>query len=477
MSGFFHRANHASVSHRLQVQTFRWAVWAAVALSLAVASRQAEAAPPQARGAERIDHIVIIYMENHGFDNLFGHYPGADGIADAGKTALQTDADGKPYATLPPVMTLVERKPAPDKRFPANLPNAPFLIDTYVPHSEKVPDLVHRWYQQKAQIHGGRMDRFAAVSNAAGLALGYHDISKMGLYRYAERFTLADHFFQAAFGGSFLNHFWLICACTPRFDNAPDSIRAVEDGSGGMVKDGTVTPDGWAVNTAFTVYQPHPASVKDPATLVPPQTQPTIGDRLSEMGVSWAWYSGGWNDALAGKPDPLFQYHHQAFAFFQRYADGSDAKREHLKDEADLLQGIERNTLPAVVFYKPSGLDNQHPGYTDLTTGDVHVSEVIAKIERSPLWASTVIVVTYDENGGYWDHVPPPIVDRWGPGTRVPTILISPFARRGFVDHTLYDTTSILKMIETRHGLAPLTERDARANDLLNSLDLWSAAK
>ena len=101
---------------------------------------------------------------------------------------------------------------------------------------------------------------------------------------------------------------------------------------------------------------------------------------------------------------------------------------------------------------------------------------IISKIEQSPFWSSTVIIVTYDENGGFWDHVPPPVVDRWGPGLRVPTLIISPFARRGFVDHTFYDTTSILKMIETRYGLAPLGERDAHANDLLNSLDLYGPA-
>jgi phospholipase C len=83
-----------------------------------------------------------------------------------------------------------------------------------------------------------------------------------------------------------------------------------------------------------------------------------------------------------------------------------------------------------------------------------------------------VIVVTYDENGGLWDHVAPPKIDRWGPGTRVPTIVISPFAKKGFIDHTVYDTTAILKLIETRFGLAPLGTRDAASGDLTTALDL-----
>ena len=83
-----------------------------------------------------------------------------------------------------------------------------------------------------------------------------------------------------------------------------------------------------------------------------------------------------------------------------------------------------------------------------------------------------MVIITYDENGGLWDHVAPPKIDKWGPGTRVPTLLISPFAKKGFVDHTQYDTTSILKLIETRWGLEPLGTRDGGANDLSNALDL-----
>ena len=225
--------------------------------------------------------------------------------------------------------------------------------------------------------------------------------------------------------------------------------------------------------TVYTVNAPHPSTLKDANLLMPPETMPTIGDRLPEKGISWAWYSGGWNDALAGNADPLFQFPHQPFAYVKQYAEGTEAKREHLKDEADLIKAIESNSLPAVAFYKPIGSENQHPGYADVASGDQHAADIISKIEQSPLWSSTVIVVTYDENGGFWDHVPPPVVDRWGPGLRVPTLIISPFARRGFVDHTFYDTTSILKMIETRFGLAPLGERDAHANDLLNSLDMY----
>lgn len=426
-------------------------------------------APPQA-GLRRLDHIVVIYLENRSFDNLFGLFAGASGLANAGAKVTQVDLAGKPYATLPPVMDTGKNPPVPDPRFPRDLPNWPFLIDRYIGLEDKDPNLTHLWYQQQAQIDGGKMDRFAAVSNAGGLVMGYHDGTKIKLWRYAEKFTLADNFFHAAFGGSFLNHFWTICACTPVFPNAPASIVAQEKADGSMLKDGEVTPDGYAVNTLFSVYAPHPAKA-DAAKLLPPQTQPTIGDRLDEKGVSWAWYSGGWNEALAGRFVHAFQFHHQPFAYFKNYGDGTAAKREHLKDEDDLVAGIVKGALPAVVFYKPVGEENEHPGYANVATGDEKVAEIVEKIRNSPLWASTAIIVTYDENGGFWDHVAPPKLDRWGPGVRVPTVVISPFAKRHFVDHTFYDTTAILKLIENRFSLRPLGERDARANGLDNAFE------
>jgi len=129
---------------------------------------------------------------------------------------------------------------------------------------------------------------------------------------------------------------------------------------------------------------------------------PTIGDRLTAKGIDWAWYSGGWDDALSGKPDPLFQFHHQPFAFFKNYGDGAEAKAKHLKDYKDSRRPLPTVSLPPVAFYKPIGGLNQHPGYTDVMSGDKHIADVIAKIEQSPIWKDTLVVVTYDEHGGFW---------------------------------------------------------------------------
>ncbi len=417
--------------------------------------------PQDDAGLRRIKHVVVIYLENHSFDNLYGEFPGADGLANAAATSTQVDGLGNPFATLPMTAT---------SPFPTNLPNAPFNIEQFVPANMKIPDLVHRYYQEQMQIDGGKMDKFAVVSDAKGETMGFYHTAGLPLAALASQYTLCDNFFHAAFGGSFLNHFWLIAARTPRFPNAPTGVIAQLDANGNLVKDGFVTPDGYAVNTAFSVNHPHPATVPA-ANLVPNQTFATIGDRLSGKNVSWAWYSGGWDNALAGSPDPLFQFHHQPFIYFQNFADGTAPKAAHLRDETEFFAAAAAGDLPGVSFIKPLGPDNEHPGYADLLTGEQHVLDLIDAVRNGPDWSSTAIIITYDEHGGFWDHVAPPVVDRWGPGIRVPTIVISPFARRHFIDHNEYDTTSILALIEHRWGLAPLTDRDASANDMAGAFD------
>ncbi len=426
--------------------------------------------PSQPHGLARIGHIIVISLENHSFDNLFGTFPGAVGLESAKNAAKQTDRDGKIYSFLPPVMNHSKLKARRDTRFPEQLRNEPFLIEKYVAQNQRTVDLVHRFYQHQQQINGGTMNRFAAVSDAGALTMGYYDGSKTTLWAYAKRYTLADHFFAGAFGGSFLNHMWLVCACAPRFEKAPKSIVAKLDSNGQLLKDGAVTPDGYAVNTVFSSVGPHPAS--DPAQLLPAQTLPTIGDRLSEHKISWAWYSGGWNRAIAGKTDDSFQFHHQPFAYFASFAEGTTARAQHLKDESDFLAALKDGSLPQVAFYKPLGEYSLHPGYTDIRSGDAHIGEILRAIEASPVWKDSVVIVTFDEHGGFWDHLAPPKGDRFGPGERVPTLIISPFARTAYVDHHVYETSSILKLIEDRFGLTPLGERDAKAGDLRGALVL-----
>ncbi len=404
---------------------------------------------------------------------MYGHFPVANGINNA-TTFAQVDKTGALYATLPQPINTNLNPPAPDTHFPANLPVSAFDISLYVPATQTTGDMVHRFYQNQYQIDGGKMDKFVAWSDAAGLVMGYYEATNMPEGLLAQQYTLCDNFFQSAFGGSFLNHIYLIAAAPPVFPAAPASITVQLDTNGIMTADGAVTPDGFVVNTAYTVNQPHPAKVPV-QNLVPNQILPTIGDRLSSANLTWAWYSEGWNNALAGTPDPLFQFHHQPFAYFANYADGTASKTAHLKDKLDFTNalsvsvGASACALPNVSFVKLLGANNEHPGYATLLQGQQQIAQLVQSIQNSSCWADTAIIITYDENGGQWDHVAPLTRDRFGPGPRIPTIIISPFAKKGFVDHTRYETTSILKFIESRWDLTPLSPVDASASNLTNA--------
>ena len=495
----------------------------------------------------QVRHIVVIYAENRSFANLYGDFPGVRHPLSEVRPedARQLDRDGKtPLPVLPKIWGgLVPRAQEVDgKRYAIaerdidKLPNAPFRIADAqgkpLPNGVITRDLWHRFYQNQMQIAGGRNDQFAAWADSGGLVMGHYRNSAdtLRLWNLARQYTLCDNFFMAAFGGSWLNHMFLISAQPPiypdahkhphaakllskvdgddpagtRLTLAADSPASALDGPPKFAVDGPLTPDGYGVNTMAPPYQPSyvppadpgNAAYADPADhrVIPPQGHATIGDRLSEKNVDWAWYSGAWQYALEHRDTgmvPDFQYHHQPFNYFANYAPGTDARRKHLRDAGvgdepstnRFIADIDAGRLPAVTFYKPQGNLNMHAGYADVESGDRHIANVIEHIRRSPQWANTVIVMTHDENGGWWDHVAPPAGDRWGPGSRIPALVISPFAKKGYVDHTMYDTNSILRFISRVHGLAPLDGVAARdkafaargatpPGDLTNALDL-----
>ena len=487
-------------------------VWLGLAALIGGCAAQTGAQAPLGE----IQNIVVIYAENHSFDNMYGLFPGANGVANAtAEQKTQLDHDGRPLPSLPATYNLGKLDP----RFPTGgLPNGPFRIDAPPINArmdQVVPSPIHNYWHNIEQINGGKNNKFVAMTTVGAWTMGYYDGSSMRMWQWAKRYVLADNFFMGAFGGSYMNHHWLICACTPVFPDAPAALRPQLDERGLLkrrpdspasamdgpphVFDGTVTPDGYTVNTSQPSYQPSgipPAAggslaLADPArNPVPPQTARTIGDTLSAKGVSWAWYAGAWNQALAdGRREPKekraiiynrdagspnFQPHHQPFNYYARFAPGTADRERYLKDGEDFFTAIDRGELPQVAFYKPAGRLTQHPSYTDIQSGDIHIAELLERLEKSPQWPHMLVVVTYDENGGYWDHVPPPSGegwgDRWGPGTRIPTLIISPRAKRGFVDHTAYDTTSILKLITRRFGLEPLPGVRRNAGDLTNAL-------
>jgi len=459
-------------------------ILAAVVACMALAAPGASAKPPPFKD---IDHFVVLYLENHSFDNLYGSFPGANGLSQADPAhTVQVDFAGQVMKCLPQIDPQLTSPPLPadvcnvaNDGLDSHFANEPFGIDQYVPLDQKTRDLVHRYYQNQVQIDGGKNDKFVAGSDAKGLAMGYYDTNNLLLADYAKRWTLADNFFQGAFGGSFLNHQWLIAARTPLFagaakDGGTCDIHSVLDANGMPVagKDlplTTLAHGDWAVNTIQPFNPPFAAGTADCRRL-PPLNYATIGDRLSHAGRSWAWYAGGWDDALAGRFGN-FQFHHQPFTYFAKYAANTDGRRDHMKDAKDFAWDLLEDKVPQVVFYKPAPDLNEHPGYANVLEGDEHLDQVLRLIGQSPIWPKSIVIVTFDENGGYWDHVPPPVIDRWGPSTRVPTVMISPFAKKGFIDHTIYDSTAILKLIELRFGLECLGDRDKKSKDLTNAFD------
>ena len=416
--------------------------------------------------SSKIDHIIVIYLENRSFDNLFRGFEGADVSDNPTKPyALQRDRNGSVYIRL----TMGEK--GQKLGFPQSVANEPFLLDQIVSQKAIIPDMVHRFYQNQRQINGGKNDRFVDISDEKALTMGYHDMRNSALWSYAKEYTLCDGFFAAAFGGSFLNHQWLIAARTPYVGEDSNLSRYELSPSGDIIRDGILTSDGYVVNTVQPFNPPFKAKYAEVNMRLKPLAYDTIGDRLSAKQISWSWYSGGYDEAVAGKGDIInYQYHHNPFLYFAKYAPNTEG-REHLKDEKLFFSELREGKLPRVVFFKPSAAENQHPGYASVNAADEKLRHIVESIQANQsVWEKSLIIVTYDENGGLWDHVAPPKGDRWGPGTRVPAIIISPYAKKGYVDHTTYDTTSILKMIERRYELKPLTDRDEKSNDLMNAV-------
>jgi phospholipase C len=463
---------------------------------------------PLPAGFEAIKTIVVIYAENRSFVHLLPDHPGAFGIADAPEASVaQRDRDGSVLPSLPPVWKENTTSPEPDPAYPAAMPNRPFDIGAppyNLPADVLTATPVHRFYQNRMQINGGRNDMFVAWTDVGSLAMGHYKTEGTHLARLAREFTIADRFFMGAFGGSNLNHFWLICACSPHFDDppepmlsvldeqgdlklAPDSPKSALDGPPKWIRDGSLSPDGYVVNTVQPPYQPSgipPELAGDPRFAdpgrdpLPAQAGDTIGTLLSGKGVDWAWYAEGWDVALADRAAIYntggavnFQPHHQPFNYYAEFAPGTRARARHLKDMKDFWDAAAAGTLPAVVFVKPDGTSNQHPGESTMAAGDLMIGTIVDTLQRSPQWSGMAVIVTHDENGGFWDPVAPPKGDRWGPGSRVPTVIASPFAKKGFVDHTEYDTTSILAFISKRFGLDTLPGIRTQLGDLRNAFD------
>ncbi len=505
-----------------------------------------------------IEHVIVIVGENRTFDNLFATYQpkSRQSVGNLlSRGIVRTDGSPGPnfalaeqhtaevldfyspipkvtgsYSTLPQPYAFGafgQQHDVPDARFTEPLPNGPFQITKHVSYGAHTGDPIHRFFQMRQQINGGRNDLFVWTAETVGMggsngtlpfgpnktyqgavAMGFYNMARGDAAYFrslADRYALADNYHQPILGGTTANYFALATADVGYYTAAgqPATPPAklienpnpqpgtnnwyIEDGYQGgtlvacadrsapgvapirddlaslphpVFRDGNCEPGHYyMVNNLEPAYMPDGSLREDKPErpVLPPQTMRNIGDALSAGGVSWKWYTGGRND---GKTvDREYCAMCDTLSYFTSTMTGPD--RAKLQDLQQFHVDVKNaETFPAVAVIAPYDSISGHPGYAMQPGFDELVRNVVDRVQSNlALWRNTAILVTFDEGGGYYDsgYVQP--IDFFGDGTRIPMIAVSPYARRGHVDHTYYDHASIAKFIEYNWGLPPITAR------------------
>ena len=371
------------------------------------------------RGA--ITHIVIIVQENRTVDNLFNGLPGADTVQ-RGKNMR-----GRTVALEPISLT------------------APY-------------DMSHRHEAWRDDYHRGAMNGFSTEPENCHLpgqcpprvTASYGYVPRTQTWQYwqmAEAFTFADELFQSNQGPSFPAHQYLISGTSTISDNSTLKASDNPDDSDGISRQG-----GCDSVKSTRVKTIDPAG-KDGKLVFPCFERKSIMDLMNKNGISWAYYQESGGAGQFHAPDAIKQI---------RYGPSYDNVKW---PSATVLRDIHKGRLAQVVFVTPSAKASDHPGRNN-GTGPSWVASVVNAIGQSQYWRSTAIIVTWDDWGGWYDHVQPPVYNSYELGFRVPMIVVSPYARRKYVSHTQYEFGSILKFVEDTFALGSLGTTDKRATSI-----------
>jgi phospholipase C len=363
--------------------------------------------------ATPIKHVVFLIKENRTFDNLFGTFPGADGVTSG-------MAFGVPRKLVR----------GTDGRIPG--------------------DLAHCYTCALAAWNEGKMDGFLQGEQALWAYTQLHRDQLPNYWRWARRNVLFDTFFASAYGPSFPNHLYSIAAQSGGAHENPRRSRALTRGSNTF---GCDAPPEQLVEVVDSEGRTQ--------MVAPCFDFLTEGDLLNRAEIPWAYY--------AAREDQR-GYIWSAYAAIRRYRQNPERWQRHMFPVDDVIEDIRAGLLPPVTWITPRFEVSEHPEY-NFCHGENWSTKVIDAVMRSPMWESTAIFLTWDDYGGFYDHVPPPQVDGFGFGIRVPMLVISPYAKRGFVSDELGEFSSVLRFIEDNWSLTQLTKRDRNATPMLSAFD------
>jgi phospholipase C len=368
-----------------------------------------------------IKHVIFLIKENRTFDHMFGRFPGANGV-----TVGMDDGAPRPLAVMP---------------------------DT-LPH-----DIAHCYVCALEAWRHGRMDGFSRDVWSERWA--YTQMRPQDLPNYwtwARSFVLNDHFFASAQGPSFPNHLFTIAATSAGTHQNP--VQDVDELEAWM--DATGRQKSWGCDASSQSYVEVDASEDGETQRVPPCLDfTTEGDLLTAAGIPWSYYSA--THTQNG-------YLWSAYDAVRHIREDPEIWRTHIFPVDELVRDVGEGRLPPVTWVTPRFRYSEHPEYS-FCEGENWTTEVVNAVMRSETWRDTAIFITWDDYGGFYDHVPPPQVDGFGFGIRVPLLVISPYAKVGFVDHTLGEFSSVLRFIEDNWGLGQLTHRDRDAFNLSEAFD------